>query len=193
MELRYRPGRQPLKNGQVEVGSRLVKQLERIVSIHVLLIAIATSISSIHEDIGTDSHNMVSHGLGVCLWLAFLVHTCTILFQQSSSFWVADMNHFGSSGFGKMAFYVGRCRTLWHRGNIGIDWRWCIGLFAQVRGILQSRNVLDDWSVIPEACPNDEMTTQSQSSVFARPLSTRMERGEENRTDATTLRDEKDD
>jgi hypothetical protein len=29
--------------------------------------------------------------------------------------------------------------------------------------------------------------------VFARPLSTRMERGEENRTDATTLRDEKDD
>jgi hypothetical protein len=189
MQLRCRPGRQPLKNGQLEVGSRLVKQLERIVSIHVLLIAIATSISSIHEDIGTDSSHMVSHGLGVCLWSAFLVHACTTqLLQQSSFFWVADINHFGSIGFGKMAFYVGRCRTLWHRGNIGINWRWCIGLFAQVRGILQSYNVLD-WSVAPEARPSDEMTTQSQSSVFARPLSTRMERGEGKLTDATTLRE----
>jgi hypothetical protein len=191
MELRCRPGRQPLKNGQVEMGSQLVKQLERTVSIHVLLIAIATSISSIHEDISTDSH-MVSHGLGVCLWSTFLVHTCTIqLFQQSSCFCVADMNHLCSSGFGKMAFYVGRCRTLWHRRNIGIDWRWCIGLFAQVRGRLQPYNIFD-WSVAPDARPNDEMTTQSQSSVFARPLSTRMERGEEIRADETPL-SEKDD
>eukprot|EP00980_Cylindrotheca_fusiformis_P026446 scaffold16189_cov125-Cylindrotheca_fusiformis.AAC.2 len=164
----YSTSRQP---AQRDVVFRVVKQLQRVVTIHVLLSVIPSSFPSIDEDIKA-YFLMVTRSMTMCLWSGFLLYTSLIqLVHWPSFFWLADVSQFCSICFQKwtlrMASSSQKLRHGCHSHNDLPD-----QLPGMVGYVRDCRIPLENQSAV-------EMTAEVRSDmVVASPHSTMMDRGQ---------------